>query len=173
MYINVENTTMVMQYIKDNPTITFNETVGAMTTMGYTVQVGTLWLESFTHGSFTYGIITEDTFDSLKQKAIGSDITLGAKVAEVVEIYLTKNPVYFKVDNVIHNLLTKEEIYLSELQQQIDNLQMQIDNCLELKTVPDQETLEFYNGVIDITFKENLIVKRNEVQDLLDELENL
>ena len=67
-----------------------------------------------------------------------------------------------------------EIVHLDTLQGEIDNLQTQIDSVPIEKTVPDQETLDFWN--IENPFsmdKEMLNQQLSEKQKLLDELKGL
>ena len=173
MYINIEVVIALMQYIKSKPTVTFNEVISTMTTMGYITQVATLWLESFIRSSFMYGIIVEDSFDLFKQKSIESDISFGIKVAEVVEMGLIKEPIYYLIDNIAYSLLTKEEIYLDKLEKDILDLQKQINNIPETKTEPDQETLNLWNAQYIVFDKEGVEERLKEKKDLLKNLKVL
>ena len=80
----------------------------------------------------------------------------------------TSNP------NVIKKIETIEsEIRLDELEKQIQDLKAQLDNILEPKTEPDQETLDFWNEMMPLANIEDIKIELKEKEKLLAQLKKL
>ena len=84
---------------------------------------------------------------------------------------------YEKTDdvNIIKEVRTViKEIRIDDIETDIAKLQSQLDNMPMPKTEPDQETLAYYNGNIEMEFrKEDIKTVLKEKQDLLKELISL
>jgi len=85
------------------------------------------------------------------------------------EYLKTDDPnVFIKADT------SKSFVYLDELTSSIEEMQQRIDDVPDPKTVPDQETLDFYNHeAVEIFGKDDLMAKLQEEQNLLDMLKNM